>query len=379
MEGKGGDEGNKATASSSGIAPVAPRTVTGACHATNSRAVDWSASCGLVAFASNCLVVLVDPVSLQVAQTLDKHRSLVTKVQWLRALTQRHAADRLTLASADSAGHVVVWNAKSGEAKAVLRDGSRPVHELEWADGRVENTGHLLLALHPPATLVLWDTASGSKVWRKTYAETLLGFDFDPFDTSRMAFRCQECILFSDDFSYSRGPGGSGKKFYVLGPSRDSPTKTAVDTVEEKGKRARIKIKRLMKEFVMGDVYFGGGGQSGNDGDKVALSECLQVTYHRSVRNHLLLVYPREVLILDLDLGQTVGLISFDRNGPPVVDALSCRQRDAVFLLNEHGSLSLRCRRKLYQVVGNQVCVLPDPPEHYLFCFRLPVRPWWSQ
>ena len=44
-----------------------------------------------------------------------------------------------------------------------------PIYTLSWMDGRIENTGHLLLALHPPFHLILWDTSLGTKVWKKTY------------------------------------------------------------------------------------------------------------------------------------------------------------------------------------------------------------------
>ena len=163
------------------------------------------------------------------------------------------------------------------------------------------------------------DTSTGNKVWRKTYAETMQGFDFDPFDPSRIAFRCIECVVFIDDFSAHKPPGSaSGKKFYVLGPSgggRGSPIKD-----EDRGRAAKTRIKRFMKDFVMHEkAVLGGGGGSGGNGDTLALSDCLQVAYHRAIRNHILLVYPREVLILDLDIGQTVGLIALDRGSPQIL------------------------------------------------------------
>ncbi len=295
----------------------------------------------------------------------------MTKVSWARAPTPKHPADKLTLASADSSGKIVVWNVKTGEVKTRLEDSdsssgsNRPVHEMCWLDGRVEGTGHLLAALHPPFSLVLWDTAAGAPVWRKAYAETLQGFDFDPFNPGRVAFRCLECVLFVEDFHHSKAPGSSGKKFYVSGPSpagRGSPTRSGggggipssssveslsaaaaagpasstpatplapsasssslastplaptAAAMEEKGRAARTKIKRLMRELVMGEQSSsssspGGGDGSSSSADAFALSECLAVKHHRAVRNHLLLVYPREVLVLDLDIGQTVGLV----------------------------------------------------------------------
>ncbi len=60
---------------------ISLRTLPGACHASRNRhAVDWSARSNLVAVASNVLVVVVDPTNLQVAQVLDKHKALVTRV-----------------------------------------------------------------------------------------------------------------------------------------------------------------------------------------------------------------------------------------------------------------------------------------------------------
>ena len=64
-----------------------------------------------------------------------------------------------------------VWNVKSGEVKARMQDTSctGPIYALTWMDGRIENTGHLILGLHPPFHLILWDTSLGTKVWKKSY------------------------------------------------------------------------------------------------------------------------------------------------------------------------------------------------------------------
>ena len=89
------------------ISPVTLRTLTGSSHAANRSAIDWSASSGLIAHGCNAFVVVVDPVSLQTVQVLDKHKSSVNKVCWTKAPTAKHAADRLTLASSDVTGHII--------------------------------------------------------------------------------------------------------------------------------------------------------------------------------------------------------------------------------------------------------------------------------
>ncbi len=358
------------------ISPVSLRTLTGPCplppsSASSSRSslVDWSPCSGLIAHASNCLIVVVDPVTMQVVQVLDRHRAAVTRLCWTRTPTAKHPADRLTLASADAAGNVVIWNVKSGEVKSVLQEGKSSVAHMEWLDGRYENTGHLLAALHPPFSFVLWDTASGEKVWKKTYTETLQGFDFDPFDASRIAFRCLECVLFVNDFSPFRAPTSSGKKFYILGPAsstlaeqtspsrgqtqqqQQQPTPSAVDVVTpldaDKTKATRTKIKRFMKDFVLSPSATTAASLQALAGgnNPLTLSGCSQVLYHRSAKNHLLLVYAREVLVLDLDIGQTVGIVAQDRSSPQILSVYPSRQRDALFMLNECGALSMRSRR----------------------------------
>ena len=78
----------------------------------------------------------------------------------------------------------------------------------------------------------------------------------------------------------------------------------------------------------------------------LAMSSCAQVLYHRSARNHVLLAYPREILVIDLDIGQTVGVIAVDRSAPQILNVHPARLGDAVFILNECGALSMRARRE---------------------------------
>jgi hypothetical protein len=51
--------------------------------------------------------------------------------------------------------------------------------------------------------------------------------------------------------------------------------------------------------------------------ESIALNECIQLCFHQSCRHHILLVYLREILILDLEINQTVGIIALDRTGSP--------------------------------------------------------------
>lgn len=54
---------------------------------------------------------------------------------------------------------------------------------VHWYD----NSDRYLIAIHPPHTVVLWDTSSGTKLWKKVYTEQLIMMDIDPFDPIRLA------------------------------------------------------------------------------------------------------------------------------------------------------------------------------------------------
>lgn len=57
---------------------------------------------------------------------------------------------------------------------------------MAWLTGYDEGH-HLLLTLHPPYALILWDTQLGTKLWKKTYTETLVSFDLNPFEANKIA------------------------------------------------------------------------------------------------------------------------------------------------------------------------------------------------
>jgi len=58
--------------------------------------------------------------------------------------------------------------------------------------------------------------------------------------------------------------------------------------------------------------------------EAVTLNDCLQLSYLPSKRNHMLLLYPREILILDLELSQTVGVVAIERSGVPFIQVCVC-------------------------------------------------------
>ncbi|XP_046385283.1 WD repeat-containing protein 11-like [Ischnura elegans] len=336
------------------IPRVAARTITGPANLQNQGAIDWGCH-GLLAYGSNYSVVIVDTKNVQPIQCLDKHKSMVNKVKWERDgnLIARplHEAAPVGLASSDATGHIIVWDVVQGTPKAVLQEGNKPVLDMEWltrwsGQGSEGSSFSTLASLHSPYCLVVWDVNARCRLWKKTYTENLVSFSFDPFDASRIAFLCQDCILFVDDFTPLRVPSSNGRKFYISSPravqqqqqqlANNNPNLT---TCAEEKQGTRDRLRRLMRDLVVGET-------KPRPDDLMTASDCLQLVYHNSLRHHLILVYPHEALILDLHINQTVGIIPLEKTASPLAQVISASQRDALFCLHESGSVSVKFRRR---------------------------------
>ena len=115
----------------------------------------------------------------------------------------------------------------AGEVVKQVRDGNQPVGGLAWlagpATGQQSGEAALLLALHPPNHLILWNMDTGVKVWKKSYGDALLGISLDPFTVGSALLRGQTSFLFIHDLHPSKCPKSEGKKFYVTAGNRGSP------------------------------------------------------------------------------------------------------------------------------------------------------------
>lgn len=319
-----------------------PKVITGVLSPQNKGACDWGVQ-GQVAYGCNSCVVVVDPGTVQVVQVLDKHKATVVKVKWARENYNHDIGSPYTLrlASGDAAGCIIIWDVVLGEVKTECLDGNRPIQALEWLPWQ-EASRDLLVALHPPCSVILWNADTGTKLWKKTYTETITSLALDPFCFRNMAFLGQDCIVFIDDFTITKTPVSNGKKFYISSPSGGSKVDTAAGGSLEKKSHSSPASRNLAKK--MTKMLVGEGKQ--RDDDSISLQECIQMTYLRSCRHHLVLLYPREILLMDLEINQTVGIISADRSGSPFLEVLPMRQRDVLYCLHENGSISCRLRQR---------------------------------
>ena len=234
-----------------------------------------------------------------------------------------------------------------------VQDGNLPVVDLMWLDGRVERTGRLLLAVHPPNHLVLWNTQTGTKVWKHSYNETLYGLDVDPFNPFRIMFRCQSCVIFIEDFHPEKCPKSEGKKFYIVAgkgggaAGRRGTADSALSVPgggDEKSTKG-TKLSKIMRQMVLGETK-----QSSSAVDTCA--DCLSAIFHKGVRNLIVLSFPKEVLLVDTKLSQVLGTINLERVHSPLAGIRTGTEKDVLFILHESGSVSVWSRKQNLAVLA---------------------------
>ncbi|XP_078500058.1 WD repeat-containing protein 11 isoform X1 [Lissotriton helveticus] len=324
---------------------LSARTLSGALSQQNRGAADWGWQ-GLVAYGCHSLVLVVDSKSAQTLQVLERHKANVVKVKWARENYHHNLGSpySLRLASADASGKIIVWDVVTGTARCEIQEHSKPIQDLHWLWNQ-DASRDLLLAVHPPNYIVLWNADTGTKLWKKSYAENILSFSFDPFDSSNLTLLTSEGIVFVSDFSPSKAPANSGRKVYISSP-HCSPAHTK-QVVATGPKKALHKVKILITNEKPST-------------ESVTLNDCLQLSYLPSRRNHMLLLYPREILILDLEVNQTVGVVAIERTGVPFIQVMPCFQRDAMFCLHENGCITFRVSRSSGGMAG-PTSEDPDP------------------
>ncbi|CAG5129448.1 unnamed protein product [Candidula unifasciata] len=339
-----------------------PKIITGALHAHNKDACDWGWQ-GCLAYGCQNLVTIVEPKTVQVIQVLDKHKGVVTQVKWAHEHYHHdlYSPYTLRLASSDTHGQIIVWDVGMGAVRSEFTDGNKPILGMQWLSNQ-DACRDLLVCLHPPYSLILWNADTGIKLWKKSYTENLLSFTFDPFNSKNLAFLGQDCIVFVSDFTINKTPSSNGKKFYISNPSQAvgmSRSSSANNLERKSSTTSTSSSKNLAKR--MSRILGESKPKSSPDEEIVSLNECLQLCFHHSCRHHLMLLYPREMLILDLEINQTVGIIALDRSSSSFTMVISCWQRDVLMCLHENGSVSMRVRRR------NNAVTTPAPEGHGAF------------
>uniref|UniRef100_A0A914VYZ2 Uncharacterized protein n=1 Tax=Plectus sambesii TaxID=2011161 RepID=A0A914VYZ2_9BILA len=339
-----------------------PTTLTGSLHPSNKGAIDWSYH-GLLAYGCHSVVVVVDPASLSVVQTLEKHRTAVIQLCWSPENyphgPKTHSHSHVRLASADLSGQLVVWDVPSGAVHCTFSDGNRVATDIKWLPWQ-DTSKDFLLALHPPYSVVLWNADTGEKIWKKSYTETLHSLSLDPFNMRKLAFATSAGnVLLVDDFSANKSPSKNGQLFRISNnmTATGGNTPEAMSTVDDR-KTGNIMSggAKLIKRPIMQAFRIASNTPAKTSEEETSATansaspssaECpiIQLVHHHAVRHLLIMVYAREVLFMDTDSLQTVAHVLLDKHSSPFAQVLPCAQRDALFLVQANGCVTFRVHR----------------------------------
>lgn len=342
----------------------------------NFSAVDWG-SHNLIAYGCQGYLVVVDPSSVRVLQTLDFHGSAaVSCVRWcpegvlspaaawsyyssgssaaaaaglspagpasslsasspadggstasaslreMKALLSAAAPSsstsvRSVLASGDVSGTILVTDVVRADVLVTFaEEGLGPVHDLQW----LPDDPSVLLSLHAPSQIFLWNMESKQMVgrFRIDEAGASLRVAFDPFDPARL------CIAST-----------SGSIFFAEGVTRAG---------------CREVVPRLRVQTVAP------GAEAGRS---------LRALFSPAARRILFVMLEREILVYDTAIDDVVGRVALERQRPGLIQIFLCKTYpELLYCLHLDGSISVLKKTPGFQW-SYQVLCIADMPRGY--------------
>lgn len=319
---------------------LTPRILPGTLHPANKTACDWGWQ-GFLAYGCQNYVVILDPKTVQVIQTVHYHSAPICQIKWKQENYYHdiHSSYTLQLAAGNTSGHVMILDLRQGTILNDFVETNRVPLCMEWLKGH-DVSHDLLLVLYQPNTLILWNANTSIKLWKKNFQDTIVSVAIDPFNNSNMTVMSTDWIMLITDLTVTQPPSEKGRKFYMststLPPSSSSSNLASNGTSAKSAssKSTFQKVKSWADDL---------RGRQEEELDSVC--DCIQIVYLPSNRNHVLLLFPREILILDIEIGQALGSFSIESTSPSFYSVIPCRQRDILFLLHDNGSISMRAVR----------------------------------
>lgn len=322
------------------ISSVQVRSIHGQLAAGNQDSLAWSWN-GLIAFGCQTQVVVAETKEphLNVVQTLNKHKYLISTVKWPRDASLR-------LASADIKGNIIVWDVIEGSVLTMVSGDSKELKSIvsiDWVKGDTGGgknpTGTYILVLYSSNTLVLYDTELGDVTWKKSFASNALEYNLkdislDPFSkstacaslTAANTQNMLHCCFAQFDGLMSNNVRIKRYQLYVLSDGStqaNSPVKSP---------RMQLAIKMVANSL----------SKSDQEENSNYLLEYKQLILNPSRRHEVVLLFAREIVIINLQNVQIMTVIATERNSSPVVELYPCRQRCGLFSLHESGNVIFR-------------------------------------
>uniref|UniRef100_A0A0X3P7H9 Uncharacterized protein n=2 Tax=Schistocephalus solidus TaxID=70667 RepID=A0A0X3P7H9_SCHSO len=306
----------------------------------------YALDCGwqrLVAFTNNYCISVIDLNNRMLLQSLSLHQSPIVQLRWAPENYYHDAKNPYLhrLASADASGRIIIWNVLSGSALAEGTEPGSAVCAIQWVPDQ-EISRDLLAVLHSDNKLILWNAQTCTVLWRKTYNDIISSFSFDPFSTKNILFQGPNSFLFVEDFSLNVVPSSPGRRVLFSGLAGGTdPT-----TVNMSSGRFSKAIRATAKAMI-GERFFGSIKNSRptdellSEIDEIPMETPIQMLFHGFRKQHIILVYPREVVVFDMVLCQPVGSINLEQSSASFMRVYACRQADMLICLHVTGVITV--------------------------------------
>ncbi|XP_067952067.1 WD repeat-containing protein 11-like [Watersipora subatra] len=318
---------------------IAWRTITGSLVEQNKGALAWSET-GLIAYGANTLVAVVNSNSMQHVTSLNGHKSCVTKLCWAPSSLPRDvSSSNLYLASADVSGVIMIFDVNAGSMLHKLSELDRPVSDLELF--YPNSTDLALLSLHQPALLVLCNAITGEQFWKKSFADPMIAFSRDPFNSTCVILNGGTFVQYVKDFATDHSPS-DGQKLQLI---TNGETVSDFSRMEKNKKPAEAANQSVL-------ILNESPASVKSGSTDPPLSQLMKIQFHKTRRDTLLLVYKQDLQLVDMEIRQTVATISLDRSTCPFVDVYPCWSRDVIYCLHDNGTVVLRLRKLMPDTSG---------------------------
>ncbi|VDO04110.1 unnamed protein product [Rodentolepis nana] len=300
-----------------------------------------SGSQRLIAFAHDNCISIIEPNSITVIQSLNLHVYPVTQLTWAPDCYDHDSKNSYThrLASADLSGHIIIWNVSTAIPLAEASEPNAEVIGMHWIPNQ-DMSRDLLLVLHSDNKLILWNAQTCTPIWKKAYIHNIKSITFDPFSSHNLILNGTNKLFLVNDLSWHSPPEAPEKQLFISNSSLENNgldaarwgfSKSIKATAKAVIGKGLIKLTNSQKDYRKLPV---------NHHNAVSESP-IQILYHGFRKDHVIFVYPREILFYDLFLSQYVGGIHLDQTSASFAQVYSCRQADILICLHQNGTISM--------------------------------------
>eukprot|EP01134_Creolimax_fragrantissima_P002372 CFRG2372T1 len=335
------------------------RTFPGVLDAANEGAVDWGWQ-GLVAFGSQCIVSVCHPASFTTVQTLNYHHNFITAVKWIQS-SIFHSIQypvRLWLASADTSGKICVFDVAKAKCLCMF-SGPRNCIQVDW---HPTNSDYLvsLHAVTPASSFIcLWNVETGQKIWMSEFQQRVRSFVFDPYDPSSMALISNGWLWTVHDFGIKHSPLSVKKYRMVTTNCVTSASSNSTGSLSD-GRKLPAKTGKNSTQSGFGmlsSILLGGDSKSNasalpggpGDRDKTSTEEsqyAVHLSFSLSRRNVLIVVFNRELVFFDVEIGQILGMQHLEPGAGNYVKIMPTRDNGGIlYFLHDNNTISARIAR----------------------------------